>query len=410
MTDSGPPPDEAPEPEAAPAAANGDRPWDRMPRWVPKAIALFWVGFVLTVLSRWVFGRLHTLLIMLLVSLFLALAIEPAVNALARRGWRRGVATGVVMLALLAFLVGFVAIIGTLLFNQVSDLIDKAPDYVQDVEDWINETFPDANVNADDLIAELTREGGPVRRFAESLAGSTLDLGTTALGLLLQLLSIGLFTFYMVADGPRLRRALCSFLRPDVQREVLRAWEVAIDKTGGYLYSRALLALLSSVFHYIAFSIIGIPYPIALAIWVGIISQFIPVIGTYLAGVLPVLVALVGDPVDALWVLGVIVVYQQIENYLFAPRITARTMEIHPAVAFGSVIAGGALLGAVGALLALPFAASVQAFLTIYVRRHDVVDSHLVEPTVSPHVRRRGKPFRAPGARPPDSPDSADQR
>jgi predicted PurR-regulated permease PerM len=404
MTDSGPPPDEAPEPEAAPAAANGDRPWDRMPRWVPKAIALFWVGFVLTVLSRWVFGRLHTLLIMLLVSLFLALAIEPAVNALARRGWRRGVATGVVMLALLAFLVGFVAIIGTLLFNQVSDLIDKAPDYVQDVEDWINETFPDANVNADDLIAELTREGGPVRRFAESLAGSTLDLGTTALGLLLQLLSIGLFTFYMVADGPRLRRALCSFLRPDVQREVLRAWEVAIDKTGGYLYSRALLALLSSVFHYIAFSIIGIPYPIALAIWVGIISQFIPVIGTYLAGVLPVLVALVGDPVDALWVLGVIVVYQQIENYLFAPRITARTMEIHPAVAFGAVIAGGALLGAVGALLALPFAASVQAFLTIYVRRHDVVDSHLVEPTVSPHVRRRGKPFRAPGARPPKPP------
>jgi predicted PurR-regulated permease PerM len=417
MTDSGPPPDETTESVAAeraatpPAAApNGSRPWDRMPRWVPKAIALFWIGFVLTVLFRWVFGRLETLLIMLLVSLFLALAIEPAVNALARRGWRRGVATGVVMLALLAFLVGFVAIIGTLLFNQVSDLIDKAPDYVQDVEDWINETFPDANVNADDLIAELTREGGPVRRFAESLAGSTLDLGTTALGLLLQLLSIGLFTFYMVADGPRLRRALCSFLRPDVQREVLRAWEVAIDKTGGYLYSRALLALLSSVFHYIAFSIIGIPYPVALAIWVGIISQFIPVIGTYLAGVLPVLVALVGDPVDALWVLGVIVVYQQIENYLFAPRITARTMEIHPAVAFGSVIAGGALLGAVGALLALPFAASVQAFLTIYVRRHDVVDSHLVEPTVSPHVRRRGKPFRAPGARPPDSPDSADQR
>jgi hypothetical protein len=79
-------------------------------------------------------------------------------------------------------------------------------------------------------------------------------------------------------------------------------------------------------------------------------------------------------------------------------------MEIHPAVAFGAVIAGGALLGAVGALLALPFAASVQAFLTIYVRRHDVVDSHLVEPTVSPHVRRRGKPFRAPGARPPKPP------
>ena len=70
---------------------------------------------------------------------------------------------------------------------------------------------------------------------------------------------------------------------------MLRAWEVAIDKTGGYLYSRALLALVSSLFHGIAFSIVGVPYPVALALWVGLVSQFLPVIGTYLAGVLPML-------------------------------------------------------------------------------------------------------------------------
>ena len=135
---------------------------------------------------------------------------------------------------------------------------------------------------------------------------------------------------------------------------MLHAWELAIDKTGGYLYSRALLALLSAVFHTVAFSLIGLDYPVALGIWVGLVSQFLPVIGTYLAGVLPVLVALLDDPIRALWVLGVIVVYQQIENYLFAPRITARTMELHPAVAFSAAIAGAALLGPVGAILALP--------------------------------------------------------
>ena len=168
----------------------------------------------------------------------------------------------------------------------------------------------------------------------------------------------------MVADGPRMRRAICRRLRPDRQERVLHAWELAIDKTGGYLYSRALLALLSAVFHTAAFSLIGLRYPVALGVWVGLVSQFLPVIGTYLAGVLPVLVALLDDPIRALWVLIVIVIYQQIENYLFAPRITARTLELHPAVAFSAAIAGAAMLGPVGAVLALPACATVQAFLS----------------------------------------------
>jgi predicted PurR-regulated permease PerM len=126
-----------------------------------------------------------------------------------------------------------------------------------------------------------------------------------------------------------------------------------------------------------------VPYALALGVWVGLVSQFIPTVGTYLAGVLPVLVALAADPIDALWVLVFIVIYQQLENYLIQPRITATTMQLHPAVAFGSVIAGAALLGAVGAFLSIPVAASLQAFLTTYVRRYEVSDTALtgVEPT-----------------------------
>jgi predicted PurR-regulated permease PerM len=108
-----------------------------------------------------------------------------------------------------------------------------------------------------------------------------------------------------------------------------------------------------------------------------VFSQFVPVIGTYIAGALPIAIALIADPIDALWVLGVILVYQQVENYWFAPRITAQTMDIHPAVAFGGVIAGAALLGPVGALLALPAAATLQAFVSTYVTRHEVVESPL---------------------------------
>ena len=230
------------------------------------------------------------------------------------------------------------------------------------------------------------------------------------LGGLLQVLTILLLTFYMVADGPRMRRAICRRLRADRQERVLHAWELAIDKTGGYLYSRALLAILSAAFHTVAFSVIGLQYPVILGIWVGLVSQFLPVIGTYLAGVLPVLVALLDDPINALWVLGVIIVYQQVENYLFAPRITARTLELHPAVAFSAAIAGAAMLGPVGAILALPACATVQGFLIEWGPSHDVVDSNLTAHEPPPRPRRigrgRGKPSAGtpPTAQPPTTP------
>lgn len=361
-----------------------------MPSWVPRAIALFWLGFVLVVLGRWLIDRLQTLLIMLLVSLFLSLALEPAVNKLVRRGWRRGSATGMVLLGLVLTSLTFIAVIGTLLIDQLATLIDKAPDYVTQVERWVNDTFPNANVDFGDIVNNLTAENGTVQKWASSLANNTLKLSATALGLLLQVFSVGLFTFYLVAQGPRLRRVICSFLRPERQAHVLQAWEVAIDKTGGYLYSRALLALVSSLFHGIAFWIIGVPYAVALALWVGLVSQFLPVIGTYLAGVLPIFVALVNEPVKAIWVLILIAVYQQIENYLLAPRITARTMELNPALAFGSAIAGAAILGPVGAILALPTAATLQAFAGLYVTRHDVMESHLLDEP-PPRTRRRGR-------------------
>ncbi len=115
------------------------------------------------------------------------------------------------------------------------------------------------------------------------------------------------------------------------------------------------------------------------------LSQFVPVVGTYLAGALPLVIALIDQPIEALWVLAAIVIYQQVENYLLAPPITAHTMDIHPAVAFGAVIAGASILGPVGALLALPAGATLQAFVSTYVNRHDVVETHLTKP---PRERR----------------------
>jgi predicted PurR-regulated permease PerM len=197
-----------------------------------------------------------------------------------------------------------------------------------------------------------------------------------------------------------MRRALCSRLTPERQVRVLQGWELAITKTGGYLYSRALLALLSAFFHWIVFQSIGTPAPVALALWVGLVSQFLPVVGTYLAGVLPVLLTLLDSPLKAAIVIGFIVVYQQVENYVFSPRITARTMELHPAVAFGAALGGASLLGFVGALLALPAAAMIQAIASEWGHRYDVMDSHLTALPLPRNSRKLIGPEVPPGHSP----------
>jgi predicted PurR-regulated permease PerM len=374
--------DEADEADEADGASPAAPDPDRMPRWVPRAI-LFFFGVMLALgLIWWLVIRLRSLLVMILVALFLSFALEPAVNWLADRGWRRGPATGLVMLALFVMIALFVWAMGSLLVDQVTELVDEAPRYIENTERWVNDSF-NAEVDADDLVDQF-QEGGTARDFAANLAGNIVSAGATVVTVLFQLLTILLFTFYLVADGPRLRRAVLSVLHPDRQREVLRVWEIAIDKTGGYIYSRGLLAFFSAIFHGIAFALIGIPFPIPLAIWVGLISQFVPTVGTYIAGALPIAIALVENPVDAIWVLAVVVIYQQMENYLLAPPIQAETMDMHPAVAFGAVIAGASILGPIGALLALPAGATGQAFVTTYLRRHEVVESRL---TRSPQSR-----------------------
>ena len=363
----------------------------RLPRWVWKAVAVFWIGYLVAQFTQDSLHRVWGLLLLVLVSIFLALAIEPGVNKLAARGWRRGTATALILLGVLAMFVLFVVAIATMVGQQIADLLGNSETYVNKTVNFLNDTF-NTKINAQQVIDSINDPNGPVQRFIDNQQSKVWDLSVTALGVVIQALSVMLFTFYLVADGPRMRRAICSRLRPERQRSVLNAWEVAIDKTGGYLYSRALLAGLSSLFHWIVLTVVGTRAPLALALWVGLMSQFLPVIGTYIAGALPVLVTFIDSPFKALVVLVLVILYQQIENYMLLPRITARTMDMHPAIAFGAALGGAALLGAVGAVLAIPAAAMIQALLKDVGQRHEVIDSPLT--SVVAHRRLSPKRWR----------------
>ncbi|HEY8978312.1 MAG TPA: AI-2E family transporter [Streptomyces sp.] len=371
------PPSGAAAPPESPSAGGGEAARERMPRWLPRAMALALALIGVFQLGTWAFHELLGLLINILIAFFLALAVEPAVSWMASHGMRRGLATFLVFFGLLIAVAGFITLLGSMLAGQIVKMVDGFPQYLDSVIHWVNIKFHTELKRLD--IQEGLLHSDWLKKYAQNSAAGVLDVSTQVLGGLFRLLTVALFAFYFAADGPRLRRGLCSVLPPAKQAEVLRAWEIAVDKTGGYLYSRGLMALISGIAHYILLQVLEIPYAPVLGLWVGVVSQFIPTLGTYLAGALPMLIAFTVDPWYALWVLGFVVIYQQFENYMLQPKLTSRTVDIHPAVAFGSVIAGTALLGAVGALVSIPAVATLQAFLGAYVKRYDVTDDPRVQ-------------------------------
>jgi predicted PurR-regulated permease PerM len=351
-------------------------PDDEIPRWVRRAIALFFAWVVGLLVAYWVLNRIRTIVLMLVVALFLSLAMEPVVNGLVKRGWRRGGATGVVMGVVLIGVIGFVVAFGSVAFTQASQIVDNAPHYVRNIVRFLNDDFG-LGIDASSLISDLHSKTGAVHQFGQDLADAAPDVGLAVAEGLFQIIVTFIFAFYLTADGQKFRRALCSRLPQHRQQVVLDTWELAVEKTGAYLYSRTIQAAVCTVVVWLFFFILGIPSSFALAIWVGVVSQFIPTFGTYIALVLPLLVTLVHSPVDSIWVLAFLVGYQQFENYVLGPRIARFTLKIHPALTIGTVFAGALLLGPVGALLALPTTAVIQALVSTYTQEQEVIESDL---------------------------------
>jgi len=340
------------------------------PPWLNGVITRVVVAVIGLVVLWWLARKLSSLLIIVFISIFLSFAIEPAVNDLEKRGVRRGLGTGLVFLLVIAAVVGFGIAMGQVVAEQITDLVDEAPERITSLESWLQDNI-DEQIQLEELQTTVS-ESGEFRSRVTDFAGGLVDFGGAIIFALFDLFTIVLFTFYLVAEGPKFRRTICSLLPPQQQKAVLNIWDIGTAKTGGYIVSRLILVVIALVVHWLAFELLGVRFALVLAIWVGLVSQFVPVIGTYVAAVLPVFIALADRPISALWVIIFMVIWQQFENYLISPRVTAQTMEVHPAVAFGSVIAGTAILGPVGALLALPVSATLQGFISTYASRYHV--------------------------------------
>ncbi|MDP4675495.1 MAG: AI-2E family transporter [Candidatus Nanopelagicales bacterium] len=308
-----------------------------------------------------------------LMAWFFALAMSPAVDLLARR-MRRGFATLIVMGGVAGFIALFLAAFGALLVDQLVQIVRSIPDLFARAVEWVNSTF-DTAYDPKALLAQIDITDAAVRTFATDIASGIFSIATSVLGSIFGLFTFGLIAFYLSADGPRLRRYIASLFPARSQAVLLNVWDVTAEKTGRYVAARAILATVNGVTSGIVFFAVGLPYWLPMAIWTGVVAQFVPMVGTYIAIILPVIIGLLsGNPWIGVIVLAWALLYQQVENLTIEPRISARAVNVNPAVAFISVLLGAALFGVAGALLAIPVTAMVLTLVGIYVKRHELIE------------------------------------
>ena len=311
-------------------------------------------------------------LFVILMAWFAALAMAPLVERMSRV-MKRGLATIIVMVAFLLFAAFFLFAFGNLLVDQLVQLAMEVPGVIDQALGWANERLGTA-YEFNDILAMFDVETADLALYAGEIVIGVLGFVTSLVGSVFSIFTFGLFLFYFSAQLPQFQRWVASLFPERVQEFVMNVWRLTSEKTGGYIGARVILATINSATTAIVFLIIDMPYWLPLALWTGIVAQFVPTIGTYISIALPVLVGLLSEnPYVGLLALAWAVIYQQIENLTIEPRISAKAVNVNPAVAFGSVLLGASLFGVAGAFLAIPVTAMLLSLLDIYGKRYELI-------------------------------------
>ncbi|MFI8890936.1 AI-2E family transporter [Streptomyces paradoxus] len=315
--------------------------------------------------ALWLLGRMWSVVWPLVVGLLLTTLTWPVARLLRRRGWPPALAASVVTVLFLLVAAGVVALIAVPVASQSGELTDGVVEGIQRLREWAAGpplNIGDAQINqAFDSAVSRAQEG------VGSMVGAVVTgVSTVVNGVVTAVLALFLM-FFFLKDGPRflpwLSRQLPGRLATDVPAVFDRGWATL----GSFVRSQAAVGLLDAVLIGLGLWILGVPLVLPLAV-LTFVSAFVPIIGALFAGFVAVLIALVSNGLtDALIVLAIIVVVQQLEGNVFQPMIQSRGLGLHAAVVLLAVTLGGSLAGIVGSLLAVPIAALI-AVVWNYVR------------------------------------------
>jgi predicted PurR-regulated permease PerM len=311
----------------------------------------------------------------LVIAAFIAIAVSGPVNYLTR--WmRRGLAIAVVYLILVLIPIGIGALLIPSMVSQGEDLANNAPQYAEDVTDFVNRNETLRNLNQDyDITGKIEEEAAKLPDKIPDAAGTLQDIGVGFVNSVFAALTIFILSIFMVSGGRRWIERFLETRNPDQTERMERAFDHIGTAVGNYVGGALLQATIAGVTSFIVLTILGVPFAAPLAVLV-FFFDLIPLVGATLAAVLVAVVTLfVNFPVAlVVWVIYSIA-YQQVENYVIQPQIQRRAVAIEPFVVLVAVLFGGTLFGIIGALLAIPAAASIQIAIREWMAyRREVVE------------------------------------
>jgi predicted PurR-regulated permease PerM len=324
-------------------------------------VVLIVVGVVLALYLVYLLRKPLTWIV---IAAFIAVAISGPINRLSRH-MRRGFAVLIAYLCLFAIPVGLGAIIVPPIVNGANDLAEKAPEYAAQARDFVNKNKRLRKLERDyGVISQLEDQAKKLPGKLGGAAGTLKDVGIGIVNSIFAAVTIVILSVFMAANGRRWVSRAIAFQPTERAERLERAADRIASAVGNYVGGALAQATIAGVTAYIVMTILGIPFAGPLAVLVGF-ADLIPLVGATIAAVLVAIVTLFADfPLDTIiWVIWAIA-YQQIENAVIQPQIQRRALDINPFIVLVSVLFGSTLFGVVGALLAIPIAASLQIAVT----------------------------------------------
>jgi predicted PurR-regulated permease PerM len=355
---------------SAPAATNNDF-------LSVRAVLRVVLVVVAVVLALYLMYRLRKPLTWIFIAGFLAVALAGPVDLLSRR-MRRGIAIALVYLCVILTPFLLIGLLLPPIVTQANNLVQNLPDYAKQVTDFVNSNHRLRQLQQDyDITGKLEQQATKLPAKIGDAAGVLTNIGTGIINSIFAAVTILVLSLFMMSSGKRFLDAYAARYPPDRERWLQMLYSRIGNAIGNYVAGALVQATIAGVASWIVLLILNVPYALPLAVIIFLLD-LIPLVGATLGAVIIGVVTLFSDfPIDTIvWSIFAIV-YQQVENNVIQPRIQAKAVQLDPLIVLVSVLFGSQLLGVLGALLAIPVAASIQITIREFtaLRRADPVDA-----------------------------------
>jgi predicted PurR-regulated permease PerM len=318
--------------------------------WIVRSTALV----VITVALLQAVASIASMLVLIFIGMFVAVGIEPLVARAERRGWRRGWVIVAIAVALAAALAGVALLVAVPVAHQLGRLIDATPEVMASLGSVLGDSRLAERLQDPEVQAETQELALSALSRLDGLFGSIFDAAGGVLGFLVSAGTVAAVAVYTSLALPRLR-SRAQVLLGEERSAVL---DDVLAKVGAYVSGQALVCLTAGSVSFVAFLVLGVPYAAVLAILV-LLLDAIPQVGALIGAVVAVVVSLTDGVGTAVAVAVFFAIYQLVENYLVAPRVFSSVIHLSPLTTFLAILVGGSLAGVLGAVAALPVAASL---------------------------------------------------